>query len=96
MKPRILKRPLAEADLDDIWWYIAQDNPEAADCLLDRIEERCRALARFPEMGASREELMPGLRSLPIGNYVVFYLQIEDGIEIVRVLPGMRDIDAFF
>lgn len=96
MKLRVLKRPLAESDLDDIWWYIAQDNPEAADRLLDRIEERCRALARFPEMGANREELMPGVRSLPIGNYVVFYLPIEYGIDIVRVLPGMRDIDAFF
>jgi toxin ParE1/3/4 len=96
LKLRILKRPLAESDLDDIWWYIAQDNPEAADKLLDRIEERCQALARFPEMGVNREELMHGLRGLPIGNYVVFYLPIEHGIEIVRVLPGMRDIDAFF
>jgi toxin ParE1/3/4 len=96
LKLRVLKRPLAEYDLDDIWWYIAQDNPEAADRLLDRIEERCRALAGFPEMGVNREELMHGLRSLPIGNYVVFYLAIERGIEIVRVLPGMRDIDAFF
>ena len=93
---RVFKRPLAEADLDEIWWYIAQDNPEAADRLLDRIEEQCRALARFPEMGINREELMPGLRSLPIGSYLVFYLPIEDGIEIVRVLPGMRDIDALF
>ena len=96
MNLRVLKRPLAEADLDDIWWYIAQDNPEAADRLLDRIGERCRALARFPEMGTNREDLMAGLRSLPIGNYLVFYLLIEHGIEIVRVLPGMRDIDAFF
>lgn len=54
MKVRVLKRPLAEADLDDIWWHIAQDNPEAADRLLDRIEEKCRALAQFPEMGISR------------------------------------------
>ncbi len=96
MKLRVLKRPLAEYDLDDIWWYIAQDNPEAADRLLDRIEERCRALAQFPEMGVNREELMHGLRGFPIGNYVVFYLPIEHGIDIVRVLPGMRDIDAFF
>ena len=96
MKLRIFKRALAESDLDDIWWYIAQDNPEAADRLLDRIEERCQALVRFPEMGMSREELMPDLRSLPIGSYVVFYLPIEQGIDIVRVLPGMRDIDAFF
>jgi predicted transcriptional regulator len=29
--PQVLKRPLAEVDLDDIWWYIAQDNPDAAD-----------------------------------------------------------------
>jgi plasmid stabilization system protein ParE len=27
------KRPLAESDLDDIWWHIAQDNPDAADKL---------------------------------------------------------------
>jgi toxin ParE1/3/4 len=96
LKLRVLKRPLAESDLDDIWWYIAQDNPEAADRLLDKIEERCRALARFPEMGVSREELMPELRSLPVGNYSIFYLPIEHGIEIVRVLAGMRDIDALF
>jgi toxin ParE1/3/4 len=96
LKVRVLKRPLAEADLDDIWWYIAQDNPEAADRLLDRIEEKCRALAQFPEMGIGREELMPGLRSVPVGNYLVFYLPIERGVEIVRILPGMRDVDAFF
>jgi toxin ParE1/3/4 len=92
----ILKRPLAEADLYDIWWYIAQDNPKAADGLLDKIEERCTMLARCPEMGASRDELMDGLRSLPVGNYVIFYLPINHGIEIVRVLSGMRDIDALF
>jgi toxin ParE1/3/4 len=92
----IVKRPQAEADLDEIWWYIAQDNPDAADRMLDRIEERCTALAQFPLMGISRDELLPSLRSLPVGNYLIFYLPLEDGIEIVRVLPGMRDIDALF
>jgi len=47
-------------------------------------------------IGTSRDELMPALRSLPVGNYLIFYLPIPDGIEVVRVLPGMRDIDAFF
>ena len=90
------KRPLAEADLEEIWWYIAQDNPDAADKMLDRIEERCTAVAQFPMMGASREELLPALRSVTIGNYVIFYLPRQDGIEVVRVLPGMRDIEALF
>ncbi|MDD2901121.1 MAG: type II toxin-antitoxin system RelE/ParE family toxin [Syntrophales bacterium] len=94
--PKVVKRPLAETDLEEIWWYIAQDNPDAADRVLDKIEERCRTLAQFPNMGFSRDELHPGLRSLPVGKYLIFYLPIADGIEVVRVLPGMMDIDAFF
>jgi toxin ParE1/3/4 len=93
---QVLKRPQAETDLDEIWWFIAQDNPDNADRFLDKIEERCQALAQFPHLGVSREELVPALRSLPVGNYLIFYLPIEDGIEVVRVLPGMRDIDAMF
>ena len=94
--PQVVKRPQAETDLDDIWWYIAQDNPVAADRFLDEIIEKCRALMQFPKMGISRNEIMPSLRSMPVGNYLIFYLPLDDGIEIVRVLPGMRDIDALF
>ena len=94
--PQVVKLPLAESDLDDLWWYIAQDNPDAADRFLDKIEERCQALAQFPLMGLSRYELLPSLRSLPVGKYLIFYLPIEDGIQVVRVLPAMMDIDAFF
>ena len=94
--PQVLKRPQAETDLDEIWWYIAQDNPDNADLFLDKIEERCQALAQFPHLGVGREEIVPALRSLSVGNYLIFYLPIEGGIEVVRALPGMRDIDAMF
>ena len=47
---KIHKSPEAENDLDEIWWYIAQDNPDCADKLLDEIEEASRKLARFPNM----------------------------------------------
>jgi len=90
---RILKRPAAEKDLDEIWLYIAQDNPGNADNLLDEIEETSRKLARFTNMGRNRDELHPGLRSFPVGKYLIFYLPINGGLEIVRVLHGMRDID---
>jgi toxin ParE1/3/4 len=65
---RILKSPEAENDLDDIWWYIAQDNPDSADKLLDEIEETSRKLARFTNMGRNRDELHPGLQSFPGGT----------------------------
>ncbi len=94
--PQVVKRPQAETDLDNIWWYIAQDNPDAADRFLDKIEERCQTLAQFPNIGISREELLPSLRSFPIGKYLIFYMPIDEGIQVVRILPAMMDIDAFF
>jgi toxin ParE1/3/4 len=92
----VVKRPLAEQDLDEIWWYIAQDNPDAADRLLDKIEASCQTLAEFPPMGLSRDELYPGPCSLPVGKYLIFYVPVAGGIEVVRVLSGLRDIAAFF
>ena len=90
--PRILVRPEAECDLDEIWGYIAQDNPRNADSFLDRIQERFISLADFPQLGTGRDELKTGLRSQPLGNYLIFYFPLNDGIEVVRVLHGARDI----
>ena len=94
--PRVSKRPEAESDLDEIWWYIAQDNPDNADRFLDRLQERCWALADFPQMGTSRDDLKAGLRSHPCGRYLIFYFPLEDGIDVVRVLHGARDVEALF
>lgn len=93
---KILIRPEAERDLGEIWWYIAQDSPASADKLLDEFEETSRKLARFKHMGRNRDELFPGLQSFPVGKYLIFYIPISGGIEIVRVLHGMLDIDVFF
>ena len=92
----VVKRPLAELDLLDIWDYIADDSFERADEFLDRIESKLQALARTPGMGKRREELLPGLQSFPVGNYVVFYRASEDGIDVIRVLRGSRDIEEIF
>ena len=94
--PRVLKRPEAESDLDEIWWYIAQDSPDNADRFLDRLQERCRALADFPQIGTRRDDLKTGLRSHPCGHYLIFYFPLEDGIDVVRVLHGARDLEALF
>ena len=92
--PKVLRK--AEADLIEIWIYIALDSPTSADKLLDEIDEKSRKLADSPFIGKTRDELGSNIRSLPIGNYVLFYQPIVDGIEIIRVLHGARDIDALF
>jgi toxin ParE1/3/4 len=86
----------AREDLDETWLSIAADNPPAADRLLDRLYESFLLLAGQPLLGRARPELGMNLRSFPVGNYVIFYRPIADGIEVARVLHGARDIDAEF
>ena len=47
-------------------------------------------------MGRSRPELAASVHSFPVARYVVFYRPAADGIEVVRVLHGARDIGATF
>ena len=94
--PRIIRAPAAKADAVEIWAYIAEDNPSAADRLLDRFDKIFRSLATQPHLGKAVDELHPGLRFFPMGSYLVFYRPLEDGVEIVRLLHGARDITAEF
>jgi toxin ParE1/3/4 len=88
--------PLARNDLDEIWDYIAADNPSAAERLLSTFHEKFLLLSRHPLLGQAREELLAGLRSLSVGNYVVYYRVRENRVQIVRVLHGARDVTTMF
>jgi toxin ParE1/3/4 len=93
---QLIFRPLAEQDLDDIWFHIAQDNPDAADRTVDLLRDKCLLLASTPLMGRACDGLLPSLRFFPVGNYLIFYLPIEGGIEVARVLHGAQDIQRYF
>lgn len=85
----------AENDLLEAWLFIAEDNPDAADSILDQIEADARKLLLQPKMGRSRDELAGGLRSWPTATpYVLFYFADAQGILIARVLHHARDLPA--
>ena len=88
----------AKADLLDIWVYVAMDNPEQAERLVDKLDEVMKKLAEYPDMGKVRDELLRGLISFPVGNYMIYYrkLRTSQGIEVARVLHSRRDVDAVF
>jgi len=88
----ILRRPAARRDLIDIWLYIADDSETAADRFMDRIEKTLETLLGNPLARRARPELADGLRSFPVGNYILFYHPTADGIELIRTLSGYRDI----
>ena len=86
----------AEEDLIEIWIYIAQDNPIAADRVLDDIEERFDALADNPLMGRLRPDIAPELRYFTVGKYLILYRTVPDGAQIVRVIHGASDLPHLF
>jgi toxin ParE1/3/4 len=87
----------AATDLDDIWFHIAADSLRNADRFLDRLVASVTGtLSAAPLAGRSRDEFEAGLRSLAFGHYLVFYRVQEEGIEIVRIIHGGRDVEAIF
>ena len=88
--------PLARADMDEIWDYIAKDNPPSATRLLDKFFQKFVFLSEHPNAGQHRPEIRPNLRSFSVGNYVIYFRRSDDEIEIVRVLHGSRDVSKLF
>jgi toxin ParE1/3/4 len=89
--------PEAESELDNIWYYVAKESGsiEVADRLIDSITERFYLLAWHPHIGRRRDEdLRPGLRSFPVGEYVIIYRLEEQDVQILHVFRGSRNIEG--
>ncbi len=91
--PRITRRPLAEADILEIWDYIAEDSLTEADRWVDALDEKLSLWATQPARGRRRDELAPGLCSFAFGRYVVFVQALPDGLDVVRVLHASQTVD---
>ncbi|MGR9046974.1 MAG: type II toxin-antitoxin system RelE/ParE family toxin [Gammaproteobacteria bacterium] len=96
MTPIIQRTARAEEDLIELWLYIAQDNPSAADRVLDDIEEHFHTLADNPLMGRLRPDIAPELRYFIAGKYLILYRTVPNGIQIVRVIHGAWDVPNLF
>jgi toxin ParE1/3/4 len=93
---RILRAPLARADLLDLWAYIAEESsPAIADTFLARIYGALEVVASAPYIGRERPEFPGAPRSIVVRPYVIFYhpLAEGDGIAIWRVLHGARRLE---
>jgi toxin ParE1/3/4 len=95
--------PRADRDLDDQFhYYMGKRTPETAVRWLDRAHATFRFLLTQPGLGAPCQAQNPelaGLRRWPIdgfGNHYVYYRPTDDGIEVVRVLGGFRDVRSLF
>jgi toxin ParE1/3/4 len=88
---------LAILDLAGIRAYVAAQNPDAAQLVGRRLGDIINRIRQFPNMGKPGRVF--GTRELntpKIGKttYLVVYRVKRDEVQVLRVLPGMRDIDA--
>jgi toxin ParE1/3/4 len=92
----LTKKPVyseaAAYDLVDLLQYAARDKPQAAMRLIEQLEAKCLLIASTPEIGERQPRLGEGVRSSTVGRYVIFHRCISNQVEILRVIPGDRNI----
>lgn len=99
IKP-VIPRAKAEQDVEDIIaYYLREQAPQAALGFVDALEKTLLKIGRHPSLGASRyaHELdLPGLRYwlLPRFPYLVFYRELQDHVDLWRILHAQRDVPA--
>ncbi|MGB9147462.1 MAG: type II toxin-antitoxin system RelE/ParE family toxin [Acidobacteriaceae bacterium] len=92
----LIVAPTARRDMQDIYDYLADDNPDAADQVIEQLRQAFRHLGEFPGSGHSRVDLAGGRGLLfwSVGRYLVLYRVTASSVEIAAVLHGSRDIPA--
>ncbi len=96
-RPRFVLTPQAQADLLEIWNYIAEDSPESADRVLERLYAAFTRLAETPAMGHHREDLADRRhRFWTVYSYVVAYRDQTRPLQIIAIVHGARQLEAFF
>jgi plasmid stabilization system protein ParE len=94
MKPFVLT-PRADQDVSDIWEFIADDNIEAADRVLEAPERDMVKLAKNPGIGHWREDLTDERHRLClVYSYLIVYRHETKPLQIIRVLHAARDVQS--
>ncbi len=82
---------LALNELDDIFDYIAKNNPASAELVQRRVRSVVEHIARHPK-GAQQVQERPGVRRVPLVRYpyVIYYTVEKNEVVILRIIHGAR------
>lgn len=95
MTPQFRLTEPAIRDIEQIADYIARESGLAqADRFLTRLDAKFSKIAKFPNLGRQRNEILPGLRSFPMEQYLILYILVNQDVDILRVVSGYRDLSA--
>ena len=94
----VVWRPDAEADLLALYdWIADRADPDTAYAYTAKIEAHAERLAHFPHRGTPRDDLVPGLRTVPYRRRVtIAYRVLDDCVEVLRLIQAGQDWEALF
>lgn len=99
----VSQRPRAHLDLLEQFVYVGeQSGVELAERYVAAVDATCLQLSDHPLIGVLYDSgiaELQGLRRFPekdFGNYLIFYLPHQNGIDVIRFLHAARDIDNLF
>jgi toxin ParE1/3/4 len=95
VKFKVTFRPRAEADLLELYQYIAERaGPAIAGRYIDRIEAACMGLETSPARGTRRDDIRPGLRIVGFERRATIAFRIVGReVVIIRIFYGGRDFE---
>ena len=103
MNPPFTFRPRARLDVLEQFLYLADHaTVEVAERYLMAVDRTCARLAKQPRSGTPYDSgvaRLEGMRRVPVSGfmaYLLFYMPRADGIDVVRILHGARDIQHLF
>ena len=101
--PRVIKRVAAKRDLTDHFVFLGENaSVEVARRFLHACNVSFETVARMPQLGTQRKFRNPRFSSVRVWlvkgfeRYLIFYRPLADGVEILRVIHGARDIERLF
>jgi toxin ParE1/3/4 len=93
---QLTRAPQSVLDLREVIAYLDQRSEAAAVAVADAVDRKCEQLRTVPFQGRARDDLSPGLRSVVVGDYLLFYRVSDAVVEFVRFIHGSRDLPAAF
>lgn len=84
----------AEGHLDAIYAYIAQDSPEYARRMVDRLTRRSQQIVKFPFSGRRAPEYdVEQIREVIEDSFrIIYHIKSSDQIDVLAVIHGAMDL----
>ena len=97
---QLRSRPGVEDDIYEIAAYLLDHSEDAAHRFVDVVQETLKSLAASPGVGSAKnfnDPALNGVRSWWVPgfrNHLIYYIPLEDGIDVLAVMHGSRDIET--